>query len=233
MLRSGGTLRTVGRFLWWAITPPLGVAGIAGSYLALGTGNALGLAGVAAVLAMVTGWTLHSEHPGPRQVPSLPVIGLLGAAVGLAVVGLLAETGLVGVATIVAVAGTGRFVVRRHGQADEASGSDCPERSEEPGPTGPVLEQLPLDPLPPLASVHTLSTAELCRIWQLTFPRLCRATSPAETEHLTELRCRCLAQLEGRDPAAFARWLPTARAAGDPARYFCRPTPRATGEVSS
>jgi len=58
-------------------------------------------------------------------------------------------------------------------------------------------------------------------VWQLTYPRLARAETATDTERLTDLRRGCLAELERRDPVAFGRWLPTARAASDPARFFC------------
>jgi hypothetical protein len=229
MLSTCNALRTFGRGLWWSITPLIGVAGVAGSYVLLGTGNAVLVAALAAFLATATGWILRSQPTRPRRVPPLPLIGVLGGAAGLAVVGLLLEVGPVGLAISAALAATGWPVLRRSGHRAEVSGSRCQGRTEATRPVGPALEHLPRDPLPSLSSLCTLGTPELCRTWQLTYPRLRRATSPAETEHLTELRRGCLAELEQRDPAAFGRWLPTARAASDPARFFCRWLPRATG----
>jgi len=231
MLRTSSALRTVGRCLWWSVTPLVGVAGVAGSYLALGTGNAVFLAAVSAVLATSTAWMLRSDTTSPPHLPRLVFIGTLTSAAGLAVIGLLQQLGPVALAIIVAEAGTGWLVLRRPPEDVDVS-SGCPEPAEASEPVGPPSEQLPRDPLPPLPSLPDLGTSELCRTWQMTYPRLQRATSPAEIDHLTELRRRCLAQLERRDPVAFGRWLPTARAASDPAAYFCRPVRRATRDLA-
>lgn len=230
MRSTCSALHTFGRVLWWSIAPLIGLAGLAGSYVLLGTGNAVLVAGLAASLAMFAGWILRTQTRTPPPVPPLPAIGVLGGAVGLAAVGLLLEVGPVGLAIDTAVAATGWPVLRRSRHGAGVSGGRGQETTEAHGSGGPALEQLPRDPLPSLSLLSTLGTPELCRTWQLTYPRLRRATSPAETEHLTELRRRCLAELEQRDPVAFGRWLPTARAASDPARFFCRPVPRTTGD---
>lgn len=224
-------LGTVGRRLWWSITPLLSVAGIAASFFALGSANAVALACGVALLCASTGWVLRSQVQRPRSVPSLPLIGVLGGATGLAVLGPLLAGGTAGLTVELAVAATGWFVVRSPRENAGESGSDCQESGTAPLPRGPEREHVPADPLPPLASLASLGTEELCRTWRLTYPRLSRAHSPAEVEYLTELRHRCLLQMEQQDPIAFARWLPTARAASDPARYFRDPVPRAAGDV--
>lgn len=231
MLSTCSTPRSVGRWLWWSITPLVGMAGVAGSYLALGTGNAVFLAAATALLATSTGWALPSDTPRPRHLPGRLFIGTVTGAMALAVIGLLLQLGSVALAIIAADAGTGWFVLRCPPEEDEVRGSSQ-ARAEAAGPVRSPSEQLPRDPLPSLPSLPALGTPELCRTWQLTYPRLQRATSPAEIEHLTELRRGCLAQLERRAPAAFGRWVTTARAASDPAPYFCRPVRRVTRDVA-
>ena len=223
MLRSSSALAAVGRGLWWAVAGVLGLAGVAGGYLLMGTGDAALLAVLTALVATSIGWMLRSVNPRPRQVPPLPLVGLAGGVAGLAVVGLVLELDTPGLLIAAAVAAAG-WPLFRHPHAPHRD--DVVAGRPAPVVVGPVLEQVPPDPLPVLASLCTLSTPELCRTWRLTYARLGRASSPAETEHLAELRRSCLVQLEQRDPVAFRRWFPSARAASDPARFFCRqPSP--------
>jgi hypothetical protein len=233
MPRTRSVLRTVGRSLWWSTTSVVGTAGVAGSYLFLGTTGAVTLAGLAALLATTTGWLLSSEPTTRRPVPPLPLLASVAAGVGLAVMGLTLGLGPAGLAISIAEAATGWFVLHGPRQGGATGGSRrAATRVGLPGPAR--LEHPPPDPLPPLSSLPTLTTAELCRVWQLTGPRLGRATSPAQTERLVEVRHGCLAELEQRDPAAFGRWLPTAATAGDPARFFRHgPSWRSTGDVAS
>jgi hypothetical protein len=58
-------------------------------------------------------------------------------------------------------------------------------------------------------------------LWRTTYVRLHGSPTPSETDAVIRLRRECLDELEQRDSGAFGRWLPTARAASDPARFFC------------
>jgi hypothetical protein len=93
-------------------------------------------------------------------------------------------------------------------------------------PAGPALERLPAPPLPDASALHGLSTPKLCWTWRASYVCLIRSPWPSYMDNLTDLRRACLDELERRDPVAFAHWLPTARAAGDPARYFCQQSQR-------
>lgn len=77
-------------------------------------------------------------------------------------------------------------------------------------------------PGPPLTVLPSLSTWQLCWAWRRSYVHLGSRVSAEGRAQLAELRRGLLDELQRRDPAAFARWFPTARAASDPARYFCR-----------
>jgi crotonobetainyl-CoA:carnitine CoA-transferase CaiB-like acyl-CoA transferase len=244
------TMYAVGRALWWSITPLTGAVGMATSYVAMGTGSATLLAGVVGSLAAFTGWTLATQVPDPPPLPPPPLLGVLSAGTLLAAVGLLLALGPFGLAVCVALALTGWRVLRPRGHSRAASGDRCPAapppapsarpsaapsaRSAAPSArsAAPSVPWSPQDPLPSVAALPTLATPQLCRVWQLTYPRLARAATATDTERLTELRRGCLTELERRDAVAFGRWLPTARAASDPARFFCPRSPRAVRDVA-
>lgn len=224
MLRSSSALVAVGRGLWCSVAAALGLAGIAGGYLLMGTGDAGLLAALTALVAVSIGWMLRSVEPQRRQVPPLPLLGVAGGGTGLAVIGLVLELGAAGLLVAGVVAAVGWPLLRRG--RDPARRDDDVVATRPVQRIGPVLEQVPQDPLPVLSGLCSLSTPDVCRTWQLTYTRLRRASSPAETEYLAELRRSCLVLLEQRDPEAFRRWFPYARAASDPARIFCpHPSP--------
>jgi hypothetical protein len=216
MHSNRSTMCAVGRAVWWSITPLTGAVGIAASYVVLGTGSATLLAGLGGFLAAFTGWTLTTQVPDPPPLPPLP-LAVLSAGTLLAAVGLLLALGPFGLAICVTTALTGWGVLRPGGRSPGASG-DRPRVAPPPARSTAWSHEVPL---PPVAALRTLGTPELCRVWRLTYPRLARAATVTDTERLTDLRRGCLAELEQRDPVAFGRWLPTARAASDPARFFC------------
>lgn len=78
----------------------------------------------------------------------------------------------------------------------------------------------------PATSAPSLSTEQLCWAWRRSFVLLGRCATGDELARLADLRRDFLDELQRRDPAVFARWLPTARAAGNPARYSCGLTGR-------
>lgn len=104
----------------------------------------------------------------------------------------------------------------------ERAGADRPG-AVPPGPTEvrPVVRR-PLPPLPPLSALPELSTEQLCWAWRRSYVHLGSCASADGLARLAKLRRGYLDELQRRDPAAFDRWLPTARAASDPARFFCR-----------
>lgn len=137
----------------------------------------------------------------------------------------VASAGVVGAAI-----GGGRLLMRRTtnppsspspgGSVLGPSGAGARSLGAVPPPAD--VRPVPRRPLPPLSTLPSLSTWQLCWAWRRSYVHLRSCASPDGLAQLTTLRRGYLDELQRRDPAAFARWLPTARAASDPARFFCR-----------
>lgn len=209
------------------VAAALAMAGVAGGWLALGTGGALLLVGIIAALVTFGCWRLRPSPVQPGPTGAQIVHGLIAGIGVLAVTGLIAELGPAGwwLTVFVAAVGWGmpRRPARRH--ADLARRRP-PDRGRLVPTGGPALEMLPADPLPQPSKLPSVSTPRLCWAWRVSYVRIRRCTWPSELAQLAALRNAYLDELQHRDPAAFARWYPTARAASDPARFFC-PRPAA------
>lgn len=201
---------------WCAVAALLALPGITGAWLVLGAGSAVVLLAGLTVLAALAVWQFGAQHgygrPGTRAV-------LLGAGYSLglvAVLGLGYLVGAVGVVLGALVAAAGWPLRRRATPAVPPAPPPAPPAP----PPGPALETIPVVPFPAPAKLRRLGTAELCWTWRATYVYLRRYRLPNHLEYLADLRRACLDELERRDPVAFGRWIATARAAGDPARYF-------------
>jgi hypothetical protein len=205
----------VRRTAWWAAAVAVGLPGLLCGCLLLGPMASALLAAVSAGLALTA-----AVGRGPRAGPPVAVAAVAAAVVPLAVIGLLALAGVAALLLLGVLAaawpGRGRRWRTLPAAVVRWLAGSPPEGSS-----------VPADPLPPSSAVGGLGTDRICRVWQDSYLRLQACPRPAEREHLAELR-RCLAEeLERRDPGAFRRWLPTARAGGDPGRFFLRDRPRA------
>src|SRR4051794_12854967 len=96
MPHTRSVLRTVCRSLWWSTTSVVGTAGVAGSYLFLGTRGAVLLAGLVALLATTTGRLLSSEPTTRRPVPPPPLLASVAVGGGLAGMGPILRPGPAG-----------------------------------------------------------------------------------------------------------------------------------------
>ena len=217
------------RAAWWTIVTALTLVGAAGGWLALGTAGALGLVGLIAALVTLGCWQRRPEQA--RSHPSGPEImwGLLGGMAGVAVIGLMAEFGPVGWCLAVLVAAVCWGMVRHPAGIPAPGRPRTPDGSCLTTPPGPPIERVPSAPL---QDAPALSTPQLCWAWRVSYVRLQRWPYTSALNNLAELRAGYLDELEHRDPAAFARWFPTARAASDPARFFCT-YPAGPGAASS
>lgn len=206
------------RRTWLGGTAALAVWGVAGAAGVTGAAGAMVLALVGGLLAASAGL------PGPRSrrrtsAGSIVLRAGLGAVLPLAVAGLLLMLGVAGVWVVLLVAGAGLPLWSRRGRSARRAGRDTPP---DPRAGAPAIESIPADPLPAPRALAELPTAQLCWVWRLTYARLCRPQGPSYVFHLVQVRAVCLDELQRRDPVAFSRWFPTARAASDPARFFCR-----------
>jgi hypothetical protein len=207
--------------VWWSATAPLTVAGVACAFLLVGTGAALALTGFAGGVTALAAGQQPRRAPLDRDGASIAAVGLLVGVWLLGVIGFVAAIGAAGLGICALVAATGGLLLRGPRRGGAATRADTGRRADPPA--GPALERVAEDRLPPLASLPGLSTADVCWAWRLSYPRIRRPGCPGyQLDDLARLRCACLEELERRDPVAFHRWLPTARAAGDPARVFCR-----------
>ena len=204
---------------WCWATAPLVVAGAGWAFLQFGAAAALVVVAFAGSVIGFAAWALQGEQPPPRPTTGTVAAGLLGGLWVLGLVGWVAALGAAGLGVCALVAATGGLVLHARRQRQTAT-TRGPRRDE---PSGvPALESLAERPLPLPAALATLSTAEVCWAWRVSYPRVCRPGCPGyEVDFLTALRRACLDELERRNPVAFGQWLPTARAAGDPARAFC------------
>jgi hypothetical protein len=199
------------RRIWWSLAAPLTLVGLAGSYLLLGTGPAVFLGCVTAALVGLTASQVKLSGYRRPAFQGLCLLGLGGGLAMLGVVGLILSIGVAGAGITLLVAAAGWPLLR------------SPRRRRDPAPAGPAPapDGPTAQPLHALPALGSFSTPTLCWLWRTTYVRLHRSATPSETERVIRLRRECLDELEQRDSSAFGRWLPTARAASDPARFFC------------
>lgn len=102
-----------------------------------------------------------------------------------------------------------------------------------PGPLGPLGDRVS-DVCPPgvgagsavSSSMQSLSDAELCRAWQISFNALSDTNGVEVQTRVVELRQAYLDEIDRRHPAGLAAWLNSgARAAGNPACYLASREP--------
>jgi hypothetical protein len=210
------------RILCWSLAGPLTLAGVAGSYLFMGTGPALFMGCATAAVVAATASQVRLSGNRRHSFQELCLVGLAGGLAMLGLVGLILAIGVAGfgLAVLAGVAAWPAFrsLRRRPGPVPTAPSQDVRPAMIS---AAPARESMTVPPLPVLPALASLPTATLCWVWRMTYLRLHGSSSPSETEAVIRLRRECLDQLEQRDACAFGRWFPTARAASDPARFFC------------
>lgn len=201
---------------WWFLAGVVGAPGIAGAWLEIGAGSALFLLAGLTVLATLGVWQVGPQHGEGRPGGSTVVVGAACALGFVALVGLGYELGAAGLACGILVATAGWPLRPRRTTARPEPPAAAPQP-----PPGPPIETVAVAPFPESSAVRRLSTPELCWTWRASYVCLRRYPWPSYLECLADVRRECLDELERRDPVAFGRWFATARAASDPARYFC------------
>lgn len=215
------------RRLWGGVVCLLAVAGFGIAVMALPWGALLALSLFAAILGPLCGAGVYSQRRG-RAAPFRHVL-VAGAC---AVVGVIAVAGFVDFVGAVALLGVGLLVVGfppvvrllslhapRTPGAPRAPGTSkaaaqTAEAAQPQRPAQPILEPAP--------NFQRLDDSELCWRWRTSFAALQHTVSSADRLHLIVTRAALLDELARRDPQGFSRWLNEgARAASDPARYFC------------
>jgi hypothetical protein len=206
------------RILWCSVICGVMVAGSVAAWMFLSWQPLLGLGLVAAIFGPLVAAGVHRQTRGTAA--SLPC--LLGAS-ALAVLGVIAVSGLLVLFDVVALLGLGLLVVCSPWalrilltRAPQARAPDV----QSGAPMQPT--QLPPPPAPPPQPLlcASLSDAELCWRWRISFGALQHTVSPDQRLHLIETRAALLDELAHRDPEGFTRWLNSgARAASDPGRF--------------
>ena len=195
--------------VWCWTTAPLVLLGTCGALLQLGAGAGLVIVAFAASVVGFTAWAQQPEQT-TRPTAGTVAVGLLGGIWLLGLIGWVAVAGPAGLAVCTLVVGTGVLAVR------------AGRRRRQDPPAVSLPESLGETSLPLPHALPELSTADVCWAWRVSYLRVGRPGCPcSEVAFLSDLRAACLDELERRDPVAFSRWLPEARAAGDPARAFC------------
>lgn len=180
----------------------------------------IGLAGmpVAVLLAMVPVGVLvgvcYVSHQASSPVVALRcrhdwvLVARIAATViaaGCVLGGLVVLLGATGFA--LAFVGAGTAIAWRAGRSHRAPIGRSRQRDVPP-------------PTPP-ATLAVIPTAELSRMWRVSYLTLAGDRDPGVVDHVTLARRRYLDELERRDPTGFQRWITAgARAASDPARYI-------------
>lgn len=213
-------VRRLCRWMWWSITAVLTTVGVGAAFVLLGPIGALVLLGLGTGGTTLVRFQLRQTSEARGTWP--PLLDLLGGWCLVAVVGLTAEFGATGIGLSAVVVAVKTVPLHRWRRGEGARPAGAGHSAVTPDV--PSTEVLPCDPLPQPSTVPGLSTAQLCWAWRLSYAGTHRPDCPGyQLEHLAALRSACLDELERRDPVAFQRWLPTARAASDPARFFCPP----------
>ena len=204
------------RILWCSVICGVMVAGSVAAWMFLSWQPLLGLGLVAAIFGPLVAAGVHRQTRGTAASVPCP----LGAS-ALAVLGVIAVSGLLVLFDVLALLGLGLLVVCSP-WALRILLTRAPQARAPDVQSGVPIQPTPSRPAPPPPAVlcASLSDAELCRRWRASFGALQHTVSPDQRLHLIETRAALLDELAHRDPAGFNRWLNSgARAASDPARF--------------
>ncbi len=139
--------------------------------------------------------------------------GVVATAVAVAVIGLVAVFGGLGLLLSVLLAATSPPLVDRYGRWLERRRLDRRE-AQIPADERDVSDM-------PRRRCSEMTTEELVLAWRTSFNALLRAQTTAAKNAVVARRQQYLDELERRDPDGLRRWLDSgARAASDPSRFI-------------
>jgi hypothetical protein len=222
-------------------TYSIALIGFASLVTACGLVSAVLTMPVAASIALVAvgaavGATVYVYLPrGSILCGSEPVQGRIhsagaGAAVCLALGGLIGFMGPMALGLVVVV-GIGTFpLVKRNPQSSAASpivADTAQDTVEKAIATDAATDTTAVSAVPPPAEerrppvLTEWSTEQLCWAWRCSFVRLQRSSEACTGVSVAQQRQFYLDELERRDPRGFSAWMTGgARAASDPGRYL-------------
>ncbi len=220
-LQRGRLQMGIYRVLWCSVICGVVVAGLVAAWMFLPWEPLLGLGVVAAIFGPMVGAGLHWQTRGTAA--SLPYLFGVSA---LAVVGVIAVSGLFVLLDVLALLGLGLLVVCSP-WALRILLIRAPQARAPEVQSGVPIQPTPSPPQPASPSPllwASLSDGELCWWWRTSFGALQHTVSPDQRLHLVETRAALLDELAHRHPEGFTRWLNSgARAASDPARFVTGP----------
>ncbi len=212
------------RRLWWMAVLGAVAYGVLFAALRLSLPELWLIGGGMAVQGVLYGWLVGDA--GSARGRWLLGAGLLYSVPTLAMVGLVLALGFGSLVTVAALGLGGLPLLRRRrqpGGGDEplSASAGAPGRGAgtggEPVAGLATVDQRDVSGPPP---VSTLSTAQVCRAWQVSHRVLQHTDDPVDRQALVGLRADLLDELESRNPCGFARWLADAQANPDPTPFF-------------
>ncbi len=195
------------RSLWWASVLGATACGLVGAFRHLSVAELLLIGGGMAAQGVVYGWLVWGGGPAPHPRTLTLGAALSYAVLTLSVFGLGLLQGCGGLVTAAALCLAGLPLRYRARSCAARDGSVVAQAWEPVGPPGTI-------------QAEDLSTAELCRSWQITSAALQRLADPGHRQLLVERRVEYLDELERRDPQGFTRWFAEAPTGTDPTPFF-------------
>ncbi|MEV8379256.1 hypothetical protein AB0P21_41355 [Kribbella sp. NPDC056861] len=210
------------RTAWNSAAILFSILGWAAALLSLSASPLVAFVVMAAVVGIAAAGTVPDYNRPNSQVPlsRYATWGLRAAVGSVAAIGMIEVAGSDGLILTTLVAASSPPIMRRI--QDRSPARPVLQLPHSPEPMSPLPAPVIVWPSP-----DSLTDAELCRSWRLSYAVLEHTHSVADRIHLIEIRAAYLDALQHRDPESFARWLSSgARAAGDPARYLNNPASR-------
>lgn len=202
------------RRIWWILAAITGLAGCTAAVETVAPGALVVVAlfvGLNAAGFSIAG-SMVNDVPNRRVRTGLQV-GVVASAATVALLGLVASLGGLGLLIGLIFAATSPPLINRLGRWLEQRQLDRRE-AQVPAEEREVSDH-------PRRPCSEMTTAELVRAWRASFNSLLRAQTTAATNEIVTRRAQYLDELERRDPDGIRRWLDSgARAASDPSRFI-------------
>jgi hypothetical protein len=214
--------------IWRTAVGLLAVLGVAAALVFIGWSTNLVVFGLAAFVAGSASFSLGmaGERPVREVVQDVPRWAGIGGLVALAITGYGVAVGLDTFALLGVIVASSPQVVAWLRPAEVRQPAKAGVRRA----TKPLVKVPPAPPidLPAVPSYQSavrqtlseLTDEELCLAWRRSFTQLRWATGPERRQVMADVRRAYLDELERRHPDEFAAWIGSARAAGDPTKFF-------------
>lgn len=206
---------------WTAVNLVIGGFSAAVTLLRIPVEGVVGIVSLSALVSGVSDHMTQQARSRPVRMSHSVIVGMVGAAGGLAFVGLLVFLGSGAFVVALLLLIGSPPAVRRYAVAVQAmSRLVNSQRLQHPPASAGHLPDATERPVTVAMAPQALSDSELCLAWRISFTALQRSRDIAQQLRLVESRQEYLDELERRDRRGFVRWLTAgARPASDPSRY--------------